>query len=73
LRSDPRTLAHPAPGWKVSFQTLLALKAFLDAAKKSLDAEQKPVNLKLIKGIKARDWRIGTRHFRLLKPGETIV
>jgi hypothetical protein len=49
------------------FLRLLLASAIWDAAKKSLDVAQKPVNLKLIRGIKA----LFGLSFKLLKDGET--
>lgn len=58
---------------KVLPNSLNPEKAFWDAAKKSLDAAQKPVNLTVIKGIKAPCQSERTECFRVLKRGKTIV
>jgi hypothetical protein len=44
-----------------------------DAAKKSLDVGQKPVNLRVIKGIKAPCLNQRARCVKVLKRGKTIV
>jgi hypothetical protein len=49
------------------------LKTFWDAAKKSLDAAQKLVNLTVINGIKAPCRSARTGCFMVLKQGKTIV
>jgi hypothetical protein len=55
------------------FQTPTTQRAFWDAVKKSLDAGRKPVNLTVIRGIKASCQSERAGRFRLLKPGESIV